>query len=50
MTNLSYEQYHKAYRTNNEEYRLKQIQYATKCNKRRRALRAEFLRLASILI
>jgi hypothetical protein len=50
MPNYTYENYYKAYRTNNEEYRLKQIQYATKCNKRRRLLKAEFLRLASILI
>ena len=47
---LNYNNYYKAYRANNESYRLKQIQWASACNRRRREFKAEFLRLANILI
>lgn len=43
-------EYQRAWRVDNEDYRLKQIQYSLKYQRKRRALQAEFKRLSAIQI
>lgn len=42
--------YNKKWRADNEEYRIKQIAYTVKCQKRRRAFQQECRRLCEIMI
>lgn len=45
-----FREYSRLWREGNEDYRLKQIQYTIKCQRRRRAFQAEFKRLSAIQI